>query len=474
MVALPADAYTNTGLVINNRDGCMPDLASFLDRMQGAIPDDVRKTQEREFDPNLEVSAYVAHLERKGLYPVLRFGRVRNLNGALSAFPVVTNCFATREAIAAALSLGPECAGAELALEYQRRSVAEIEPVIIDPGSAPCREVTADLDLRQLPILTHHLGDRGPYLTMAGATPDPETGVYNVSFHRAMYLDPTHTTIFMEKRHLWDYYNRYGSQGRPMPLAYVLGHHPAFYLGSCALTGIGTDEYRTIGGMFGEPLRLVPSSTFGDELLVPADAEIIVEGRILPGEMADEGPFGDYTGYYSPMDRAPIMELTAITHRRNALYVDVFVGHRDHALLGSVPKEGGILDRIRNIVPGVRAVNLPQSGTGRLHCYVAIDKRVEGEARLAGMAALTASELIKHVIVVDADVDIFNDSEVLWSVATRVQADRDVEILRGVKGSRLDPSARNPDYAAKMIIDATRPLDMAFPERLRCAEWWEG
>jgi 2,5-furandicarboxylate decarboxylase 1 len=218
-------------------------------------------------------------------------------------------------------------------------------------------------------------------------------------------------------------------------------------------------------------LRLVASETFGSELLVPADAEIIIEGVVHPGAMVDEGPFGDYTGYYSPVDRAPVMEITAITHRRDARYMDIFVGHRDHALLGAVPKEGGILDRVRGIVPGVRAVNLPQSGAGRLHCYVAIEKRVEGEARLAGMAALTASELIKHVVVVDDDVDVYNDSQVLWAIATRVQADRDVEILSGVKGSRLDPSAPDPDYASKMIIDATRSLGIAYMERLRCAAW---
>jgi 2,5-furandicarboxylate decarboxylase 1 len=118
-------------------------------------------------------------------------------------------------------------------------------------------------------------------------------------------------------------------------------------------------------------------------------------------------------------------------------------------------------------------VALPESGTGRLHCYIAIEKRVEGEARLAAMAAFTSSELIKHVIVVDEDIDVFDDREVLWAIATRVQADRDLETLRGVKGSRLDPSAPDPDYASKMIIDATRPLSAAFPERLRCAEWIE-
>lgn len=451
----------------------MRDLRSFLETVQHSLPPTLWSNQAREFDPTLELSAYVAHLERSGLYPVLRFERVRNLDGSSPRFPLVTNCFATREAIAVALCLDAQQTGIELALEYQRRAAMEIDPIVVSPKAAPCKEVAAEPDLRQLPILTHHLGDRGPYLTMAGTAPDPETGVYNVSFHRAMYLDPTHLSIFMEKRHLWDYYIRYTAQGRAMPIAYVLGHHPAYYLGSCALTGIDTDEYRTIGGMLGEPLRLVRSTTFGDDLLVPADAEMVLEGRILPGEMAEEGPFGDFTGYYSPPNQMPVMEVTTITHRREAVLVDVFVGHRDHALLGSVPKEGGIFERVRQIVPGVRAVNLPQSGTGRLHCYVAIEKRVEGEARLAGMAALTASELIKHVIVVDADIDVFDDRQVLWALATRVQADRDVEIIRGVKGSRLDPSAPDPDYAAKMIIDATCRLDMPFPERLRCADWLE-
>jgi UbiD family decarboxylase len=447
------------------------DLQSFLRQLTEEIPSTYVIEDERFFDVHWQLSSYLAHLEKQDQYPVLRFDHVNSLHSAPSTFPVVTNLFASRASIAAALGLPPQRSGMELAIEYQRRMACEIEPVVVGREEAPCKQVQAALDLRQLPVLTHHLADRGPYMTMVGVARDPDHGVYNVSFHRAMVQDATHVTLFMEKRHLWDYYTRAMAQGRPLPVAYVLGHHPAFYLGACALTGIEADEYRTIGGMFGSPLRLVSSETFGDELLVPADAEIVIEGQILPGAFADEGPSGDYTGYYSPADKAPVLEVTAITHRQGALFVDIFVGHRDHALLGSVPKEGGIFDRVRSIVPGVRAVVLPQSGTGRLHCYVAIEKRVEGEARLAGMAALTASELLKHVIVVDDDIDVFDDREVLWAVATRVQADRDVEILRGVKGSRLDPSAPDPDYAAKMIIDATRPLSGHFPKRLRTADW---
>src|SRR5579862_3139245 len=147
----------------------MRDLGSFLKSAEDSLPPNLWANETREFDPNLQLSAYVAHLERNGLYPLLRFERVRNLMGTIAPFPVVTNCFATREAIAAALCLDAKQAGTELALEYQRRAAAEVEPVIVSPGTAPSQEVVAELDLRQLPILTHHLGDRAPYLTMAGA-----------------------------------------------------------------------------------------------------------------------------------------------------------------------------------------------------------------------------------------------------------------------------------------------------------------
>jgi 2,5-furandicarboxylate decarboxylase 1 len=449
------------------------DLSSFLASLAETMPAQYAVERERAFDPRLQLSAYVAHCEKARRFPVMRFDRVCTLRGEPSPYPVVTNLFAARESIAAALGLRPEQSGIELAIEFQRRVTCEIAPQTIASSEAPCQEVAAGTDLHQLPALTHHIGDRGPYLTTVAVARDPDTGTTNVSFHRAMVLDASHLTVFLEKRHLWDYYTRAMAHRRPLPIAFVLGHHPAFLLGACALTGIEVDEYRTIGGLLGEPLRLAPSQTFGDALLVPADAEIVVEGEIRPGALADEGPFGDFTGYYSPCAEAPVMEVTAITHRRGALFVDVFVGHRDHALLGSIPKEGGVFDRVRAIVPGVRAVALPESGTGRLHCYIAIEKRVEGEARLAAMAAFTSSELIKHVIVVDEDIDVFDDREVLWAIATRVQAERDVETLRGVKGSRLDPSAPDPDYASKLIVDATRPLGGAFPERLRTAEWVE-
>ena len=221
----------------------------------------------------------------------------------------------------------------------------------------------------------------------------------------------------------------------------------------------------------GEPLRLVPSETFGDELLVPADAEMVIEGRVLPHQREVEGPFGDFTGLYGDPGKSPVVEVTAITHRRDAWCMDILAGHRDHRLLGAVPKEGSIYRKVQAVVPTVQSVCLPLSGAGRFHCYISIDKRCEGEAKLAAMAAFTGSELLKHVVVVDADIDVYDEEEVLWAVATRVDAATDISIIDRVKGSRLDPVHPGKDWGSKLIVDACRNEDMEFPDRIAAAEY---
>jgi len=224
----------------------------------------------------------------------------------------------------------------------------------------------------------------------------------------------------------------------------------------------------------GEPLRLVASETFGDELLVPADAEMVIEGRVLPYERDAEGPFGDYTGFYGTATESPVVEVTAITRRCDAYCMDILAGHPDHRLLGAVPKEGSIYRKVQAVVPTVEAVCLPISGTGRFHCYISIDKRCEGEAKLAAMAAFTGSELIKHVIVVDRDVDVYDEEEVLWAVATRVDAATDLSIINRVKGSRLDPVHPGQDWGSKLIIDACQNEGIEFPDRITTAEYKRG
>jgi 2,5-furandicarboxylate decarboxylase 1 len=161
-----------------------------------------------------------------------------------------------------------------------------------------------------------------------------------------------------------------------------------------------------------------------------------------------------------------VVDVKAITRRQHAIYQDIFVGHRDNWVLGSFPKEGSIFNRIKGVVPSVQAVHLPTSGVGRFHCYIALDKKVDGESKQAALIALGAVDFVKHVFVVDADVDVYREEEVLWAMATRVQADQDVDIIKNVKGNTLDPSQTDDIMGTKMIIDATRPVRRPFETRI--------
>ena len=448
----------------------MLDLRTFLESARRIGPERFLEIQEKH-DIKLEVCALLAQLEKQRRTPVVLFRHLDSLSGGRSRFPLLANTFASREACALALGLPAKKSGLELVLEFQRREAERVKPVIIGAKDAPVKDVTLAPDLHALPILTHHLEDKGPYLTMTWSAKDLQSGVYNSSFHRCYVRDERHLVMFFERRHLWEYYLRAEQRDEALPVACVIGHHPSYYLGNCALTSIDVDEYESIGGIMGEPLRLVPSETFSERLLVPADAEMVIEGRILPHERDVEGPFGDFTGYYGPPTESPIVEISAITHRRDAICMDIFVGHREHALLGAIPKEGSIYSKVQSVVPTVTAVCLPPSGTGRFHCYISIKKRSEGEAKLAAMAAFSGSELIKHVVVVDDDIDVYDEERVLWAVATRVDAATDVATIDRVKGSRLDPVHPGKDWGSKMIIDACRNEEISFPARIATADY---
>ena len=189
-----------------------------------------------------------------------------------------------------------------------------------------------------------------------------------------------------------------------------------------------------------------------------------------PDKLEVEGPFGEFPGTYGPEVLKNIVRVTAIAHKKRAACADIFVGHVDNWILGAVTKEGRLYNRIRGAVPSVQAVHLPNSGTGRFNCYISLRKRVEGESKQAALVAMGECDFVKNVIVVDDDIDVFNEEEVMWALATRVQADQDVDILKNVKGNNLDPSQTHDILTAKMIIDATKPVDRDFAERIKVPE----
>jgi UbiD family decarboxylase len=415
------------------------------------------------------ITAVLQKLEERNRYPLVVFDRPLDLKGGISAFPLVTNVFAARERCALALGLPPEHAYKELGLEYARREERRVAPILVSSSSAPVKEVVEvgeAVDLRKFPIVRHHRMDGGPYIDMTSVMRDPDTGAYNIAFLRNQYKGPRKVGVHMSPRHNWQIARKHEEAGRPTPVAIVVSHHPAFFIGALNVSAFGEDDYEVVSSVAGAPLRLTPSETWGEDFLIPADADIVIEGEIPPGVREVEGPFGEFPGTYGPQRVRWVVNVSAVTHRHDAIYQDIFVGHRDNWVLGSFPKEGSIFNRIKGVVPGVKAVHLPTSGVGRFHCYISIDKRVDGESKQAALIALGSVDFVKHVIVVDADIDVYREPEVLWAVATRVQADQDIDILKNVKGATLDPSQTDDIMTAKMIIDATRPVRRPFETRI--------
>jgi 2,5-furandicarboxylate decarboxylase 1 len=444
-------------------------LRGFLEQLKASLPHDYHRV-EREIAPaRFEVTALLQHLEDEKRFPVLFFEKPLNMEGKPSAFPLLSNVFATRQRCALALGMQPEEEGLPLSLEYARREDMLLAPVKVPARTAPVKQVIKrgnEANLHELPVVRHHAMDPAPYIDMTPVVKDRDGDFYNIAFQRTMVKGPRRLGLHMSPRHNWQIHRKHEEKNRPTPVAIVISHHPAFYLGALNVSPFGVDDYARIGAIMGAPLRLTPSETLGENFWVPADAEMVIEGHIIPNVKEIEGPFGEFTGYYGPQRLRNIIEVSAITHRSDAIFQHIFTGHRDTWVVGGIPKEGSLFNLIRGIVPTTKAVHFPISGCCRFNCYISIDKKVDGETKQAALAALGGCDFVKHVVVVDADINIYNEEEVMWAVATRVQADQDVDIIRNVKGNTLDPSQTDNIMTAKMIIDATRPVQRPFEARV--------
>ena len=433
------------------------DLRSFIAELENKYPEEVARVA-RPISPRYEITALLTQLEKAKRFPLLFCEKVEG-----SDAPVVINAQASRKLMAMALECKPE----ELAAKFTERQGKPIAPVELKGNDAPVQEVVKlgdDIDLTQVPLLTHYDVNAAPYVT-AGivVAPDPDTGVRNTSYNRLMMADKRELRIFMAiGRHLWTLHNRMERRNEPLPIAIVVGVHPLFSLGAQAFTPSTDDEYAVIGGMMGEPLRVVKAKTV--PVLVPADAELIIEGKILPNVRREEGPFGEFTGHAVSKDERPVIEVTAITHRNNYIFQDVHAGYTEHKLMGAVPREAALIRAVRQTVPTVKDVCMPVSGNCRFHAYIAIAKRGPGQAKNAICAAFASDMLLKHVVIVDDDIDVFDEEQVLWAVSNRFQADKDLVVIANAQGSELDPSAGPGGVNAKMGLDATKPLSGFAPE----------
>ncbi|NTZ19970.1 UbiD family decarboxylase [Paenibacillus sp. JMULE4] len=329
----------------------------------------------------------------------------------------------------------------------------------VDRAEAPVKEniIREHIDLmKMLPIPVHHEKDSGNYIT-AGLfiVRDPVTRKQNVSIHRLQVSGKDKLGALLLPRHTHHLFKQAEETGRPLECAIVIGVDPVTLLASQASTPFGVDELEIAGALRGEPLEVVRCETV--DIDVPAYAEIVLEGQILPHVREPEGPFGEFPKYYGPRSDKEVVQITAVTHRNHPMFYTIVPAGYEHLLLGGIPREASLFQTIRQTVPTVRAVHMSAGGTCRYHAVVSIKKRNEGEAKNAIFAAFANSFDIKHVVVVDEDVDIFNMEEVEWAIATRFQADRDLVVVHGAQGSKLDPST-DEGTGAKMGLDCTIPL----------------
>jgi 4-hydroxy-3-polyprenylbenzoate decarboxylase len=424
----------------------------------------------------------VAALRAAG--PVLRFEAARHADGRRAAMPVVANLFGTQDRVAAGLGLTPAQVPEFGAFLASLRSPAPVEgmrdalsrwpmlraallarPRVLRHG--PVQQVTAAVDLTRLPVQTPWPGDAGPLITWPVVITRPhgsemaQLAQYNLGVYRAQVLGPDRLILrWLAHRGGAAHARSWAQQGAPMPVAIALGADPATLLSAALPLPESVSELTFSGVLRGARADLVPALSV--PLLVPAAAEIMLEGWIHPGETAPEGPFGDHTGYYNAVEPFPVMRLSAITHRRDPLYLSTITGRPpdEPSVIGAVFNDLA-LPVLRAQIPELRDLWLPPAACSYRIAVASIDKRYPGQARrvmLALWGMLAQFSYTKMVIVVDADIDARNWDDVAWAMATRMDPARDVMVLESTPMDYLDFASPREGLAGKIGIDATTKI----------------
>lgn len=314
-----------------------------------------------------------------------------------------------------------------------------------------------ETDLWEIPVPTYYQKDGGAYIT-AGViiAKDPETGIRNASIHRMLVSGKNRLGVRIVPRNLYTYYKKAEEIDKPLEVAIAIGMHPATLLATTTSVPITTDELEVANNFHNGNMKLIECENV--DLQVP-DAEIIMEGKILPHIREPEGPFVDLTDTYDVIRNEPVIEIDKIHYKDNPYYHAIMPAGFEHRLLQGLPQEPRIYNAVLNTVPTVQNVVLTEGGCCWLHAAVSIKKQTQGDGKNVIMAALAAHPSLKHAIVVDEDIDIFNPEDLEYAIATRVKGDEDIMIVPGARGSSLDPCATPDGTTTKVGVDATKPLD---------------
>ncbi len=429
-----------------------------------------RLTEEGEFhriavpvEPEWEVGAICREtFDREG--PALLFERV-----GVYRTPLVVGALATRRRYTIALGVQPTVHAIS---EMWKRAYAEpIKPQVVKKSEASCKEVTlsgVDLFADPFPVPKWHLLDRGRELgTLHGViSKDPETGWTNFGTYRNEILEKDKLgCLVIPYRHIGLHWAKWKKVGKPMPVAVAIGLDPYLTLTAVSAVPAGVDEYEIAGGLKGSPIEVVRAET--SDLLVPAASEIIIEGEMPVDEFyPDEAPFGEFPGYMGmAVKNSHFIRVTHITHRRNPIFQGTYEGRppSESTTVRHLGRSAALFEHLRRAgIPGIVDVCVTPAGCAGFHAVVAITKSYPGHVRdVMGHVWGHPTLFCKHCVVVDDDIDPWNPFRVEWAIATRVQASRDIEIVKNGKSIVLDPSQvpSRRGWSDLLGIDATTPIE---------------
>lgn len=442
-----------------------------------------------EADPNAEISGVYRHIGAGGtvmrptkIGPAMLFNKIKGFDDAR----VVIGIFASRKRVALLLGTTPEKLGFRMA----EALLNPIPPVTLPKGAkAPCQECVykatdPGFDLFKLvPAPTNTPEDAGPYITMGLCYgKDPENGMEDVTIHRLCIQSKDEISMyFVPGRHLDEFRKKAEAAGKPQPISISIGLDPAVYVAACfepPSTPLGFDELGIAGALRCKPVELVDCLTVDAKAI--ANAEYVIEGNLLPNVRVREDQnsntgkampeFPGYTGPSKP--ELPVIKVTAVTTRKNPIMQTAIGPSEEHVNLAGIPTEASIIQMVQKALPGLlKNVYAHPSGGGKYLAVIQVQKPAapfQGRERQAALLAFSAFSELKHVILVDDDVDPFDTNDVLWAMTTRFQGDNDVITIPGVRCHPLDPS-QSPDFdpsiraggiACKTIFDATVPFDL--------------
>ena len=398
----------------------------------------------RPVDPKHELAAVTQAAHKRWGKPIL----FHNVIG--SRLPVLTNIYGSRARLAEIIGIGPD----EFCKQWSNlAAIAGSRDAPPPAAQEPALEY-AECRLSDLPLITYSERDAAPYFTSAMfLAKEPETGVQNLSFHRSMYVSDAELRCRLAPRHhLTMYHEKAEQRGEYLEAAMLIGPPPATFLTAAAPLPYEADEMEVAAKLQGAPIAMRRCKHV--DLMVPATTEVVIEGRFLPNVRRNEGPFGEFMGYYTPVGQNAVFEVLGVTCRKDAIFHSILCGSSEEVLTLELSVAANIYQRISAVLPGILDVTCQPFV---LHTVVKIKQQYEGHGRQVLLAVFGAEPTwAKACTVVDEDVDIYSMDDVMWAVLTRSRPDKDVMIIPETPSFYRDPQK---EHWGRLGVDATVPFN---------------